>query len=167
MEQPDYKNVEARRLAKNNKIRIALLDKKHTAEHKKMSSRMTGSENPMWKDERDPSNPRRTLNGKFAQMHRSILGQTLHRLGTKKQGHSVEQLGYSATTLKEHLEHHWQPGMSWFNYGKGVGKWSIDHTRPIVSFNHNASANEVSALNNLKPMWYVENSSKGDKWEGK
>ncbi len=41
----------------------------------------------------------------------------------------------SVPELKQHLESHWQPGMSWSNYGYGSDKWNIDHIIPCSFFN--------------------------------
>jgi hypothetical protein len=71
-----------------------------------------------------------------------------------------------ALQLREHLELHFQPGMDWYNYGKKAGQWSIDHTRPISRFPASATMLEINALNNLRPMWHIENCSKRNKWEG-
>lgn len=76
-------------------------------------------------------------------------------------------LGYTAEALRGHLEKHFEPGMSWANYGKGIDQWSIDHTRPISSFPATAEVSEINALSNLRPMWHRMNCSKKDKWEGR
>lgn len=96
-------------------------------------------------------------------IHR-MWGSLLHRLlkrGTKKEGHSHEQLGYSKRDLRRHLESLWQEGMSWENYGLGEGKWNIDHIRPIASFPIETHASVVNALSNIRPMWATDNLKKG------
>jgi hypothetical protein len=84
---------------------------------------------------------------------------TLKRLGTKKECHSIEMLGYSAIELKEHIEKQFKDGMTWENHGE----WHIDHIRPVSSFGKESSMCEVCSLNNLQPLWAVENLSKGNK----
>ena len=61
---------------------------------------------------------------------------------------------------------HFEPGMSWENYGKGADSWSIDHSRPISSFTMTATLAEINALENLRPMWHRKNCAKKNKWEG-
>jgi len=100
---------------------------------------------------------------------RSILHSTLDRLETKKEGHTIDLLGYSALELKEHLENKFTNGMCWDNYGE----WHIDHHIPVVSFSKDTDVKIVCALSNLKPMWsttriidgilYEGNLNKGDK----
>lgn len=75
-------------------------------------------------------------------------------------------LGYTVEDLRIHLESHFQPGMSWDNYGNKRDSWSIDHTRPISTFPATATPAEINALSNLRPMWHPENCSKKNKWEG-
>src|SRR5574343_900066 len=74
-------------------------------------------------------------------------------------------LGYSVEELRSHLEAHFEPGMSWDNYGKMIDQWSIDHSRPISSFPATATLAEINALENLRPMWHRKNCAKKNKWE--
>lgn len=75
-------------------------------------------------------------------------------------------LGYSVEELRSHLEAHFEPGMSWDNYGKGRDEWSIDHSRPISSFPMTTTLAEINKLENLRPMWHRKNCAKKNKWEG-
>jgi hypothetical protein len=72
-------------------------------------------------------------------------------------------VGYSAEQLKEHLEKQFNDGMSWENYGE----WHIDHIKPISSFEFDSSDDEQFkvcwSLDNLQPMWGIENIKKGNK----
>lgn len=77
---------------------------------------------------------------------------------------TAEMLGYTVNDLCEHLERHFESGMSWENYGKKAGQWSIDHTRPISTFSPETTVMEINALSNLRPMWHVENCSKRNRW---
>jgi len=76
---------------------------------------------------------------------RSLLFSTLSRLGTPKQYHTIEMLGYSALDLKCHIEQLFTPGMSWDNHGE----WHIDHIRPVIDFSNTDDVKEVCALSNL------------------
>jgi hypothetical protein len=72
-------------------------------------------------------------------------------------------VGYSAEQLKEHLEKQFKDGMNWENYGE----WHIDHIKPISSFIFETCDDEQFkvcwALENLQPMWGIENIKKGNK----
>jgi hypothetical protein len=80
---------------------------------------------------------------------RNLLRNTLTQLNSKKEGKTVELLGYSAIELKEHIEKLFTPGMTWENYGE----WHIDHIKPVCSFDSNAHVSIVCSLSNLQPLW--------------
>jgi hypothetical protein len=67
------------------------------------------------------------------------------------------------TELRIHLENLWTTGMSWSNYGRSKGEWSVDHVQPVSSFVPMSSLDEVNSLTNLQPMWASENSSKSNR----
>lgn len=83
-----------------------------------------------------------------------------------KSDKTAKMLEYTVSDLRAHIEKHFEPDMSWKNYGKKIGQWSIDHTRPISKFPETATILEINALNNLRPMWHTQNCSKKNKWEG-
>lgn len=92
-------------------------------------------------------------------------------LSGKKNGQSWERLvGYTRIELAAHLERQFLPGMTWENYGRGIGKWSIDHIRPVDSFSFTSTDDDEFkqcwALSNLRPLWTTDNSSKGSKYDG-
>ena len=91
---------------------------------------------------------------------RSILYSTLKRLNTPKQFHTIDMLGYSAIELKEHIEKQFLPGMTWDNHGE----WHIDHIKPVSAFDMNEDVKVVCSLDNLQPLWGVDNLSKSNKY---
>jgi hypothetical protein len=93
---------------------------------------------------------------------RSLLYGTLKRLGTSKQGHTIDMLGYSAIELKEHIEKQFQCGMSWENHGE----WHIDHIIPVISFLPTEDIKVVCALSNLRPLWATTREIDGIIYEG-
>lgn len=90
---------------------------------------------------------------------RRLLYRTLYYLGTEKEGHTEDMLGYTAVQLKHRIESQWKEGMTWENYGE----WDIDHIRPLTSFDTKSNPNEVNALSNLQPLWREENMAKFNK----
>lgn len=88
---------------------------------------------------------------------RSILHSTIKRLGTKKQDKTINLLGYSVNDLKEHIEKRFKKGMTWENYGD----WEIDHIRPVSSFSSDDLISVVNSLDNLQPLWKIDNLIKG------
>jgi hypothetical protein len=80
-----------------------------------------------------------------------------------KYSNYFNMVGYSALDLKEHLEKQFTDSMSWENYGE----WHIDHIKPISSFVFESvddkEFKECWSLDNLQPMWGVENIKKGNR----
>lgn len=88
--------------------------------------------------------------------------------GKKNWGHWEDLVGYTVEDLKQHLESLWEPWMSWGNYGKKEGQWSIDHIKPITKFNitdYNCQDfKDCWKLPNLRPLNHIQNISKGNKY---
>lgn len=81
-----------------------------------------------------------------------------------KAGRSWETLlGFTLNELMAHIERQFMPGMSWDN----MGEWHIDHIVPKSSFEYStaedADFRAAWALTNLRPLWALENWSKGPK----
>lgn len=86
-------------------------------------------------------------------------------IGYRKENKTFSILDYTPAQLKIHLESKWQAGMSWDNYGHGLGKWVIDHVVPIKAFFRYGIVKHkiINDIDNLVPMWYSENASKRDR----
>ena len=91
----------------------------------------------------------------------SAIGRTINDKNMRKWETLV---GYTREDLMIHLELQFTNGMSWNNYGS----WHIDHIRPIASFTFNSYADDgfkqCWRLENLQPLWAVDNILKGDTW---
>jgi len=70
-----------------------------------------------------------------------------------------ENLGCSIDEYRCYLESKFVEGMSWANYGKGIGKWCIDHVKPIAFFDLNDPEDRKRGLRwtNTQPIWNKEN----------
>lgn len=94
---------------------------------------------------------------------RTAIYQVLKENNLKKNGHYFENLKYTPEELIEHLEKQFVNGMSWDNYGE----WHVDHIKPISQFNiqhiGDDEFNECWSLNNLQPLWGIDNIRKGNK----
>lgn len=88
---------------------------------------------------------------------RSLIHRVIKQFGTEKENHTIDELGYSASDLKEHMESLFKEGMDWNNWGV----WHIDHIKSVSSFDKNTPISVVNALSNLQPLWSNENLSKG------
>ncbi|NTJ22243.1 hypothetical protein [Rhizobium rhizogenes] len=87
--------------------------------------------------------------------------------GSKAGKRTFDLLGYTSSELKKHIEKLFSEDMSWDNYGRGDGKWHIDHKIPLSAHNY-SDPNHIDfkkawAMENLQPMWEAENLSKNAK----
>jgi hypothetical protein len=98
---------------------------------------------------------------------RSRVGAVIN--GRSKGGRLYLLVGCDMNFLKGYLESFWTEGMDWGNYGRGIGKWSLDHTIPLETFDLTDEEEQKKAFHytNLRPMWYPENASKGSLHNGK
>ena len=90
---------------------------------------------------------------------RSVLRNSLKRIGTKKEDKTNKLLGYSAKELKEHIEKQFINGMSWENWGE----WHLDHIKPVSSFDKSEKLSIINSLDNLQPLWAADNLKKSNK----
>lgn len=96
---------------------------------------------------------------------RSLIRNTCLAIQNVKNDRTHILLGYSPKELKEHIEGLFQDGMSWDNYGE----WHIDHRKPINAFIHEGITDPavINALDNLQPLWALDNLIKGDYYNGR
>lgn len=89
-----------------------------------------------------------------------------------KSAHTMELIGCTPEKLKKWLEAQFDEGMTWENFGKGEGKWNIDHIIPCAKFDLTKENHQKVCFNyrNLRPLWEKENIQKRDilpeDWEG-
>ena len=103
------------------------------------------------------ANPQFKLHSNTSRAIRAALGG--------KGGRRWEDLvGYTAEDLKLHIERQFVRGMGWHNYGRGSGKWHIDHIVPQSAFTFTSPDDPdfkaCWALTNLRPLWGDKNISK-------
>jgi hypothetical protein len=96
---------------------------------------------------------------------RSMRGMMWYSLSGRKNGSWKKYVDYTIDQLKTHLEKLFKLGMTWENYGRGG--WNIDHIIPIKAFNFTAPSDtdfkKCWSLNNLQPLWEIENIIKKDR----
>lgn len=94
---------------------------------------------------------------------RQTLRDVIYKSGLLKDSFEEEfkeVIGCSIDEFKTYIESRFQPGMSWSNYGKERGKWSIDHKDPLAKSEEGSNINHYT---NLQPLWVSDNSKKGAK----
>ena len=72
-------------------------------------------------------------------------------------------LGCDRATLRQWLQDHFEPWMTWENYGAKRGCWTIGHRRPCASFALGVFSEDCKAFHhtNLHPQDFIENSRLG------
>ena len=87
----------------------------------------------------------------------------------QKSFNTIELTGCTVPELIKHIEGQFQPGMTWGNFGRGIGKWSLDHVRPCASYDLTDPEQQKLAFHfsNIQPMWFVENCAKSSHWNNK
>jgi hypothetical protein len=88
--------------------------------------------------------------------------------GKLKAGSFVKDMGCSIVELKKYLESlfYCHPAtlekMSWDNYGKGPGKWQIDHMEALCLFDLLDREQFLKACHytNLQPLWHDDHAIK-------
>ncbi len=144
---------------KENKDKIYVHRKKYRKENK---DKISAQKKQYGKNNRDKINNKNTKyrkNNPHIFAWRSVLRNSLKRLGTKKSASTIELLGYSAEQLRDHIASLFQEGMSWENHGE----WHIDHKVPVVKFSPDTPPSVVNDLSNLQPLWAKDNLSKGNR----
>ena len=94
---------------------------------------------------------------------RTAIYQVLKENRVYKNKSYFDVLQYTPEQLISHLEKQFTSEMTWDNYGQ----WHVDHILPITSFNIIEMGDDEFmkcwGLNNLQPMWGVENIKKSNK----
>jgi hypothetical protein len=109
--------------------------------------------------EKARKDPMHRINRNFSE---NIRRQFRNMRQGKSCGGWKQHVGYTLLDLKRHLESQFTEGMTWDNYGE----WHIDHIIPKSAFTFTAPDDPrflaCWALDNLRPLWAKENSSKCD-----
>jgi hypothetical protein len=90
-----------------------------------------------------------------------IIRNTTNRFINGKKIKTNDILGCDWETLKNHIESQFTEGMTWDNHGQ-YG-WHIDHHTPLATAETEQDVYRLNHYTNLKPLWWYENLSKGDK----
>ena len=85
--------------------------------------------------------------------------------GRRKSATTIKLLGCTWDVYKAYIENLWATGMTWENYGRGKGKWNIDHIKPLSLFDLEKPEEQANAFHylNTQPMWETDNFKKGNR----
>ena len=92
------------------------------------------------------------------------LAKMASRQENPQRGSHVEMLGCSTDFFLKYIEGLWTEGMSWENYGNTEESWSLDHIKPLSSFDllDEEQLKECCHYTNLQPLWHMDNIRKGN-----
>lgn len=130
-------------------------NKKYSTEEERIAAKAEYQRK--YQKERRANNPQARIDGRISALIRQALREN-------KAGKSWESLvGYTVKDLMDHLEKQFVSGMSWDN----MGEWHIDHIKPRSSFSYDSPTDpdfrECWKLENLQPLWAIDNLKKGNK----
>lgn len=91
---------------------------------------------------------------------RSLILISIKKQGFSKESKTFEILGCSLDEFKIHLENQFTEGMNWQN----MGKWHMDHIKPISLARTENEVIELNHYTNFQPLWAKDNLSKGKKY---
>lgn len=149
---------------KNNKSKIQAREKAYRESNKERRAEL----NRNWSGKnRDRINRNRrdrlktNLNAKLTKQCRDMLTRVVNASKVGKSGSTFDILGYTVDDLKSHIESQFVDGMTWENHGE----WHIDHIIPISMWIKVGVTDPsvINALDNLQPLWAIDNLSKGDR----
>lgn len=103
-------------------------------------------------------------------MRANLNSRLRQRLLSKNKKSTFDVLPYTVNELMAHLESKFERGMTWENHGQGPGTWQIDHVTPDSWFVYNSMDDQEFlnswSLDNLQPLWWHDNCSKGNRYQG-
>lgn len=88
---------------------------------------------------------------------RSIIRLALKNRGFCKETSTHKILGCTFEYLMSHIERQFEPGMGWGNRSN----WHIDHRIPVAAAKNKEQIIALNHYSNLRPMWELDNLSKG------
>ena len=70
-------------------------------------------------------------------------------------------VGLTKLEFCKYIESQFEPWMNWNNYGKGLGKWNLDHIKPCHEFDLSKEQDRLACFNykNSRPYCAVKNNS--------
>lgn len=97
------------------------------------------------------------------------INRALKRQNLKKSLVTAALIECGLERFKQHITSLWKDKMTWANYGKNLGQWSIDHIKPCASFDLKIKNNQRKCFNykNLRPLWNSDNFRKNAWYNGK
>lgn len=102
------------------------------------------------------------LQRKIVNRLRSRVASAIREKGSIKSDRTINLVGCSVEFFMGYIEAQFVDGMSWDNYGVGIGKWQIDHIIPCNTFDMEKIEDQKKCFHyiNSRPLWCQENASR-------
>lgn len=94
---------------------------------------------------------------------RTLITQSFKSKYTKKSKKTIEILGCTFETFKEHIESKFTDEMNWDNY---ADYWELDHIIPVSWALNEDEIVKLNHYTNFQPLYWRDNISKGNRREG-
>jgi hypothetical protein len=96
---------------------------------------------------------------------RTRIGDAIRAQQATKVSGLPRLMGCSIEFFRSWIEHNFERGMTWANWGNMVGCWHLDHLFPCASFDLSDPAQQKECFHwsNIFPMWAAQNIKKSDK----
>lgn len=94
---------------------------------------------------------------------RTLISSQIKKKNIKKSKKTDEILGCSFENFKIYIELKFNNNMNWDNYGS---YWHLDHIIPISWANSEYQVYELNRFTNFQPLYWIDNLSKGNRFEG-
>ena len=155
-----YQSEYNKKYYQKNKIKIKAQTRKYSLENyykqkKSPEAKEVKNKRRRFRKKTDPEY-------KMIENLRVHLNQAMERENFAKSQKTIKYLGVKLKYLRKYLEHKFQKGMNWDNYGK---VWHLDHIIPLSIFDFSKEENIKFAFHyrNLQPMFARENIQKSNK----
>lgn len=108
------------------------------------------------------------VNYRLRVLLRHRVAAAIRREGGKKSRHTMILVGCDIPFLRRYIEAQFSAGMTWDNWGKGPGKWNIDHVIPCAAHDLTDPEQQRACFHfsNLQPLWAEDNIRKGTRYNG-
>lgn len=154
-ENKDKINIRNKAYKKAHELEVAIYQQQYKQEHKE--------ELAAYKRDYHYRRLKEDIEYRIATMLRNRLNVAIK--DDTKEGSAVSDLGCSIEDFKKYIETLFKSNMTWDNWGRGIGKWHLDHIIPLSSFDLTDRKQFLRAAHytNYQPLWESDNLSKGVK----
>jgi len=139
-----------------NKNRIKAVNKEYAIKNKEKIKKIKKEYRLKNKEHSNYIEVQRRKNNLNVRILHNLRGRVSSALkGKHKSDTTLVLIGCTIIDFRTHIEKQFKENMSWDNYGKGDGKWNVDHIIPcsIFEFEDFSEQKQCFHFTNLRPLW--------------